>query len=252
MSIWSALNSSVWVTPGNSEDGTMTIPKDTIIDESTGMRQSYFHLRMRTHPVDFVDLTPFSQTQETFWVSSNLKHTDGLGYTYPETKAQGILANTDNAVGDVARAVEELYGGSLQARLNEAAASANVVASAQPGALEASVWDWIVRIRVKEFELKESFDVLVFLGPVPENPDEWLTSESYVGCVSAFVNGVPERCGNCRAQGPNKVIQGAVYLDEAIAKRSGLPGRLDPAAVTPYLTDKLSWTVQKVCTPCSP
>jgi tyrosinase len=36
LSIWAALNPSVWVTPGNSGEGTVTIPADSIIDTKTG------------------------------------------------------------------------------------------------------------------------------------------------------------------------------------------------------------------------
>ncbi len=35
ISLWSALNPGVWVTPGDSADGTATIPENTVIDTNT-------------------------------------------------------------------------------------------------------------------------------------------------------------------------------------------------------------------------
>ena len=37
LSLWSALNPGVWVTPGDSVDGSITLPPKTHIDENTGM-----------------------------------------------------------------------------------------------------------------------------------------------------------------------------------------------------------------------
>ena len=37
LSLWSALNPGVWVSPGNSEDGTFTLPPNAKIDQTTGM-----------------------------------------------------------------------------------------------------------------------------------------------------------------------------------------------------------------------
>ena len=44
ISLWSALNPGVWVTPGDSADGTATIPEKTVIDTNTGISIHIFLL----------------------------------------------------------------------------------------------------------------------------------------------------------------------------------------------------------------
>jgi len=106
------------------------------------------------------------------------------------------------------------------------------------------LWDWTARIEFKKYELGSSFSVLLFLGPVPENPLEWRLSSNYVGANHAFVNSATGHCANCRNQ-EDIVQEGFVHLNNAIAQHSGL-GSLEPDAVEPYLIDSLHWRVQKV------
>ena len=106
------------------------------------------------------------------------------------------------------------------------------------------VFDWTARVEFKKYELGTSFSVLIFLGQVPENPQEWRISHNYVGGHHAFVNSAANSCANCRNQ-QELVIEGFVHLNQAIVKHSGL-GSLDPNVVEPYLTKNLHWKVQKV------
>ena len=106
------------------------------------------------------------------------------------------------------------------------------------------LWDWTARIEFKKYELSTSFSALVFLGQVPENPQDWRTSPNYVGAVHAFVNSAPGRCANCTNQA-NIVVEGFVHLNHAIVRLSGLTS-LEPNVIEPYLTDALQWRVQKV------
>lgn len=203
-----------------------------------------------------IDLTPFSQSQEAFWKSSGLRGTKELGYTYPELV--GNNGQGEATQREVAQRIEALYGTSRTTRIAAATSRGQtgpVSFLAQPPSEDAQVeaeaipasgiWDWRVRVCVKEFELKESFQVLVFLGDVPTDPKAWMSSESYVGCVGVFVNHVPEMCGNC-TNSADKVVQGAVYLDEYIAERSALEGTLEPEDVSPWVKERLAWRVRKV------
>jgi len=96
--------------------------------------------------------------------------------------------------------------------------------------------EWSARVRFSE-ELGHSFDVLIFLGPVDEDPVKWRTSASFVGKVSCFTRSGRPR----RRDGPK--IEGHVPLTDALAGRAGLPTLCDPAVVTPYLRRELSWRV---------
>jgi len=106
------------------------------------------------------------------------------------------------------------------------------------------IYDWSARIHAKKYELGHGYIVLIFLGPVPDDPSKWRTSSSFVGAHVAFVNTEAEQCDNCRDQA-ELVVEGFVHLNAAIARLSGLSS-FDPSVVTPYLRDNLHWRVQGV------
>lgn len=86
-------------------------------------------------------------------------------------------------------------------------------------------------------ELGENFSVLFFVGDVPEDPTQWHTSSSYIGSSYTYVTSgykVSESLG-----------EDFVYLNSAIAKRSGLSS-YEPNEVVPYLRDSLHWRIQIV------
>ncbi len=97
--------------------------------------------------------------------------------------------------------------------------------------------DWTVRICLNAYELSGSYSVLIFLGDVPDDPDIWMLSPSYVGMHSAYVDSTVD-------QKP-VITQGFVLLNNWIAENSRL-GSFDPSVVEPYLKDKLSWRAQMV------
>ncbi|KAI0737488.1 hypothetical protein BC629DRAFT_1600427 [Irpex lacteus] len=197
-------------------------------------------------------LTPFANTQTSYCSSSQLKSTDVLGFTYREIMVE--RGNETDAQREVAKRIETLYGSGLStlfSRLDHPQATALDTAefkstSTATNLTDHSVYDWKVRVRVNEFALGESFQVLIFLGPVPPLADykDWMSHPDYVGCVSAFVSDIPELHAN--AARPENVIQGIVYLSQSITEKSGLPGSLAPDVVSPYLEEKLSWSVRKV------
>lgn len=105
-------------------------------------------------------------------------------------------------------------------------------------------YDWTARIAFKKYEFGSSFSVLLFIGSVPENPEEWHVSPQFVGAHHAFVNSVAGHCANCRNQG-DIVVEGFVHLTQYILRHAELPS-LEPGIVEPYLTNQLHWRVQKV------
>ena len=116
--------------------------------------------------------------------------------------------------------------------------------SSAPPDLQVGMWDWTVRVEFKKYELGTSFSVLIFIGQVPENPQELRVCPNYVGGHHAFVNSAASSCANCNNQ-QDLVVEGFVHLNHAIVQRSGL-GSLEPNVVEPYLTHNLHWKVQKV------
>jgi len=105
-------------------------------------------------------------------------------------------------------------------------------------------WEWTARIEFKKYELGTSFSVLIFLGPVPDNPRELRTSPNYVGGHHAFVNSAANSCTNCRNR-RDLVQEGFVHLNHGILKHLGHTASLEPDDIVPYLTKNLEWRVQK-------
>lgn len=106
------------------------------------------------------------------------------------------------------------------------------------------LYEWTARIECKKYELGCSYSICLFLGEVPEDPEQWLVSPNYVGGHHCFVNTALGHCANCRNKS-DLLEEGFVNLNEGIVKHSGLHN-LEPDAVKPYLTQNLHWRVQKV------
>jgi len=94
LSLWSALHPGVWVSQGNSIDGTYTLPANAPIDRNTA-------------------LTPFWNAQTTFWASAPLGDTTKLGYTYPDFNGVPDIGNTDAVRTTIGNLVNQLYGDSV-------------------------------------------------------------------------------------------------------------------------------------------
>ncbi|KAJ7269098.1 tyrosinase [Mycena rebaudengoi] len=275
LSLWSALNPGVWVSPGDANSGTFTIKPDAPVDENT-------------------ELTPFWNTQTSYWASTQVTATASLGYAYPEFNGldQGDPAAVRAAI---AQKVNQLYGGaSLTRSLAAVSKAVESTPAAAPEAIKTNplpvpspnsnsnstpapaapavphiranlahspapqvthqptpqqhpvdhnVYEWTARIEVKKYEVGCSFLVLLFLGVVPDDPKQWRSSPNFVGAHNVFANSVPERCANCRTN-RNVEVEGFVHLDEEIAEHSGLDS-LAPDVVKPYLKQNLHWRVQK-------
>ena len=103
--------------------------------------------------------------------------------------------------------------------------------------------DWFIRVRVKKFQLKQSFTILFFLGPVPESVENWRTSPHLIGSHSEFVNSDPEHCANCK-DNANSITEGFIDLDDSL-ERLGF-GHKSEQEIEKYIHDEIHWRVQKV------
>lgn len=187
--------------------------------------------------IDFgTDLTPFWDSNDTFWQSQKLfdaqKHyynTDKLGYVYPAFS--DVDRNDRKSMQQAAKKVIHR----LLAKPQD---------SIFKGDPSVPKWyNWSVRIRVRKFELGRSFTVLIFLGNVPENPAEWYTCQQMVGRNHVFANSAPGNCENCRRQS-NIIHEGFVHLNRGFARLAPqvrLP--CAPDVVVPYLKENLNWRV---------
>lgn len=274
LSLWSAVNSGVWVTRGPAEGGTFTISGNAVMDNNT-------------------NLTPFWDSQTGYWVSSETTTTERLHYSYPEFN--NLPSDPAARVVAIANIINQMYGGSAFSTLSttgpavsflaqppaasrapaapaSAPAASTPTASAPAPAAAGTVHpfasrggaphtapkaehgqeaqqvlhDWAARIHFKKYELGQSFAVLLFLGEVPADASQWRTSPSFVGAHVAFVNSAADQCANCHEQA-EVVAEGFVHLNTAIAKLSGLSS-FEPTVVTPYLQSNLHWRVQTVDT----
>lgn len=169
------------------------------------------------------------------------------------------------AAGTIADAAAQLAGSAQQpakpfpiAALRMAAAPAAVTPPASGSSAGAqqvlvqvsgngtsSYLEWSARIHAKKFELNGSYSVLIFIGSVPDDPQQWRTAPSYVGAHHVFANSQVEDCANCR-ENRDESVEGFVELNDAIAAKSGLHS-FDLSVVEPYLKNQLHWRVQKVC-----
>ena len=157
------------------------------------------------------------------------------------------MGNHDAVTDAISNRINELYA--FNVSMIRPKVDLNILESrysslVPPTCPDHGVWDWTVRIEYKMHEVGTSFYVLIFLGEVPENPEDWHTSPSFAGSAFAFVNKAAKRCANC-TNNRDIVLEEFVHIDNAIASLSELRS-LEPDVVEPYLTKALKWKVLKV------
>ncbi|KAK0450230.1 photo-regulated tyrosinase, partial [Armillaria borealis] len=265
LSLWSALNPDVWVSEGLATDGTFTVAAKASVDANTPLTP--FWNSQSGH---------WASSEVT--ITSKLGYTypefNGLDMGKPSAVQDAIAHIVNKLYGGpifniftkigldttdffASRSLASSSNDAQAAGTSEGKVSEDALAPSAGGDASVSVrsidpahipsrnsfYDWTARIRVKKYGLGGSFSVLIFLGEVPEDPQLWHSSPSFVGAHHAFVNSAADQCENCRSQA-DLIIEGFVDLESAIAKRSGLRS-FDPAVVEPYLKRELSWRVQK-------
>ncbi|KIY70745.1 Di-copper centre-containing protein [Cylindrobasidium torrendii FP15055 ss-10] len=210
LALWQALNPGVWVSQDTEQQGTWTIPAGSTVDAST-------------------ELTPFWSTNSTYWTSDQVVDLSTGGYSYPDFNSLDVSASAEETQSAIAELVEQKYGqSSLQRQIKtEFTASSNS---------SSELWEWHARVVFNAQDYGSSFEVLLFLGDVPEESTQWYGSDSYVGARYAWANSFMTQ--------PELDVEtvGYIPLTEAIIA-SGL-GSLEPASVTPYLDQALAWRVQ--------
>ncbi|KAL1950435.1 hypothetical protein VTO73DRAFT_5559 [Trametes versicolor] len=274
LSLWAALHPNIGVSEASASGGTFTIPSNSAIDENTELtpfrsrRSTFWTSRTAGGPCpthlgysypefnnlgskDAVEVAQHvAEVINALYAPQRLRHyllpgatkrrhsvtwVDEVSHSLQQTLRISKLPHDAWSIFEVPAEDDELTAG-------------YIVLLPDPSRIQSlpshTLWEWSVRIRVKKFEVGRSFAILVFLGDVPEDPQEWYAAATYVGAHHAFVNSAPARCANCRRQG-DAVTEGFVHLNDAIAKHAALQS-LEPESVKPYLRRDLSWRVRRV------
>ncbi|KAF9252472.1 Di-copper centre-containing protein, partial [Marasmius fiardii PR-910] len=251
LSLWSALHPGVWVTRNTSQDGTWTIPVGTAIDKNTKL-EPFWHTQQNywtsavvtttsslgyTYPeFNGLDTGNPSAVQTAIARIVNKLYggtvrprprafaatTAAVKTPKVEVKAHGSGASEEQAPLAATQSFISIH----TSQHGNGGAHPEVAQAPHPVEDSRDLWEWTARIQVKKYEVGGSFSVPVFLGSVPENPAEWLTSDHFVGAHHAFVNSSAGHCGNCRTQ-QDLTLEGFVHLNDAIVNHAGLPS-LDP------------------------
>ena len=94
--------------------------------------------------------------------------------------------------------------------------------------------EWAARIHAAKEDAKKTYNVLIFLGPVPSEVEQWRSSPSYVGSHAVMVPSAGPATG---------MTEGFVHLNQKLFSQKV---HLDPESAVPYLKEHLSWRVQLV------
>ncbi|KAF7349475.1 Tyrosinase [Mycena sanguinolenta] len=220
------------------------------------------------------DLTPFWNTQNSYWESSEVTTTTPFRYTYPEFNGLD-LSNPTAVRTAIAQKVNQLYGPNSTSKSIQSKAASVVPQSAPhtqanlahvpapaahnpvpaPAAAVSAVHNnpnpgHAVPHTEPDFshvpinQTSGEHKVWKWTARIQiKKYEEWRFSPNFVGAHHVFANSVLDRCANCRAH-RDAVVEGFVHLNKGINEHSGLHS-LEPDVVVPYLKHDLHWRVQK-------
>jgi tyrosinase len=206
-SIWEVIFPNQYLTSAREGVGTFAIPSGNLDTQST-------------------PLEPFSSNSRgQFYTSASSWKTSIFGYTYPEI--QDWNQTPAQLKANVTAIINRMYNprGTFPKR------------AATPTAQTKA---WSIALNVSRYDLQgESFTVRVFLGDIPENPEDWPLSG---GCAGSFSVFPPPHQGN--GPYPTLIAYYEVDLTKGLSDNGVDP--TDVAAVEKWLEGHLNWGVQKV------
>lgn len=205
---------------------------ETEFHRSTTDPVRYFTQFLATYP-EFVGLENASDEEKRAAIQAKV---DEL-YD-PNNKRRGIVLRSAESVNAIPEPKVVKPRGALKA-----AGVANAASATQP-ALATERCDWFVRIRVKKFQLQQSFTVLIFLGSAPNEVSEWRSSPNLVGSYGEFVNSNADNCVNC-GNTADIITEGFIQLDDAF-DRLGY-GQKSEDEIEKFVRAEINWRIQKVC-----
>jgi tyrosinase len=204
--MWQAIYPNQYLTQMVEGTGTYSLPPGTL-------------------DTQYTSLEPFtSNGRGQFYTSASSWKTNTFGYTYPEIQDwdQTPAQLKVNITATIAR----MYNS--QPAFKRAAEPA------------AQTKAWSVALNVSRYDLQgEPFVIRVFLGQVPQNPEDWPISNTLAGSFSILP---PPHRGN----GPYPTI---LAYSEISLMKGLMENGVDPKnveAVEKWLESNLYWNVQKV------
>ncbi|KAG8922347.1 hypothetical protein FRC00_007549, partial [Tulasnella sp. 408] len=207
LAMWQVIHYNSWILPAADGDETWTTRQGEMVDENT-------------------QLSPFWLTPESCWSSAQVRDIAAFRYTYPDFKGIDVAKRSEAREAIIAR-VKQLYG---------SPSTSGSLSASQEG------FEWTCRIRAITADLRHVCSILVFVGEVPKDEPEVLTSPNYIGSFDPFVNVLTTSCGNC-AERAGTYIQGFVHMSSGLAAR-GIDIH-NTEAVEAYLRENLAWIIQK-------
>jgi tyrosinase len=239
LSLWSAINPSIWLSPGDAEDGTFTLAELAPVNATTREFTSSpdMELRLTFH---ILALTPFWKTQTAFWAANEIQSFTSLGYTYPEFEGLN-LEDTQAVQAAISQQVATLYGPQSTAMNQNNKRSIVERGSFRPQLFTGSYSDWSARVTFQRSEIGHSFSIVFFFGDVPSDPQTWLMASNFVGAHHAFIHGM--QCTSCDKDSFQE--EGFVPLGPYLAEQTTMSS-FDSGLVAPFLTKQLQWRVLSV------
>ncbi|KAJ7755497.1 photo-regulated tyrosinase [Mycena metata] len=222
LELWQRLFPNSWVPDSTAQDGGSW----TVIDQSPIGPKS--------------DLTPFWNSETTYWSANSARTTKAFNYSYP------ILAGLDESNPEKARL--ELKERFRKLYDLKTAFPPKPESASNPSQLEEEYLDWRVHVEAETHALGGSYSVYIFLGEVPNEPKEWMGSSSFVGVFDVFTRTNRDNCPNCRAN-MTAISEGVIYLGDALKKTLN---SWDAKDVVPYLKENLEWRVAQSEEPNTP
>ncbi|KAE9377099.1 Di-copper centre-containing protein [Stipitochalara longipes BDJ] len=203
--IWQAIHPNQYLTQMEEGTGTYTIPPGTL-------------------DTQYTSLEPFtSNGRDQFYTSASSWKTSTFGYTYPEISDWN--QTPAQLKSNVTATISRMYNPQASAKR-----------AASPGI---QTKEWSIALNVSRYNLHGArFIIRVFLGQVPQNPEDWPICNSLSGSFSVLP---PPHQGN----GPYPTI--IAYSEISLTKGLTENG-VDPTnvkAVEKWLENNLHWGVQK-------
>lgn len=186
-----------------------------------------FARRVSGGDLDTVDtpLYPFRHPNGVEWTSRDVSDAQSIfnyGYAYPEVPPQ-YHGQTDEELRLFAiTKVNEGYRPELSGSLTPAPAGGVVRR------------EWVAHLAYDQSELPGAFDVLLYVGSVPENVGDWQTAPSLVGNCATFGD---------ESATMSHVIKATVPLTKTLID-NGVG--LDPKDVVAYLRENCHWVIKQV------